>query len=300
MTATTTPCVLTQAAAALRETAARVGISKRCVPAEEMASRKVDQEHILVLLLVGREMPFGDRSHPHFFTVSARLARFGWRFGTVDLWLFTTEGRRFGKLTQVAVAPFKPREVLLAALAARWAAIEGDYETVDNFTRKVLGRVRPELWREGVVDALLGDWVEHLGGYLTDPELTRILREYAEVERRRWHPLWERRAGHSRLLMAGAAIGDGLVLEDLFSDRRTAEDRALEHLLGDERVRSVLRRLKAEEKAVAALWAQGAGTWAEAALRAGLPETYGDRVRRKLHRLGAQQVERAGAVAVAR
>lgn len=300
MTVTTAPCALTRAAEALQEAGGWLGTSVGCGPTERTADRTVGLEHFFVLLLLGRDMPFGDRAHPGFLVVPARLARFGWRYGTTDIVLFVLDGRRFGVFRQVAVVPFEPREVLSAALAARWAAIEGDHATVDHFTRNVLGRARPELWREGVVDALLGDWVERLGGYLTDPELLGILTEYAQEERLRWHPLWERRAGRGRLLMAGAAIGDGLVLEDVLSDRHSAEDRALDHLLGDERVRSVLRGLGPEEREVAARWAQGAGTWAEAAVRAGLPETYGERVRRKLHRLGARRIERAGAVAVAR
>ncbi|MFK0203440.1 hypothetical protein [Streptomyces lavendulae] len=74
------------------------------------------------------------------------------------------------------VVELPEREVLLLALAARNAAIEGDHATVDAFARDVLGITRPELWRDGVVDALLGDWVYRLGQYLTDPELLRILK----------------------------------------------------------------------------------------------------------------------------
>ncbi|TXS44250.1 hypothetical protein [Streptomyces sp. t39] len=71
----------------------------------------------------------------------------------------------------------------------------------------------------------------------------------------------------------------------------------LHHQLDDERLRTVLRGLTADEAAVAARWAQGAGTWTESALGADLPAAYGERVRRKLHRLGARQAQRAVAVA---
>lgn len=55
----------------------------------------------------------------------------------------------------------------------------------------------------------------------------------------------------------------------------------------------LLRGLTSDEVAVAARWAQGVGTWAESALSVRLPAAYGERVRRKLHRLGARQVQRA-------
>ncbi|MFE9912922.1 hypothetical protein [Streptomyces clavifer] len=79
--------------------------------------------------------------------------------------------------------------------------------------------------------------------------------------------------------------------------QRTAEDLALHHRLDDERVRTALRGLTPDEATVAARWAQGAGTWAESALSADLPAAYGERVHRKLHRLGARQVARAAGAA---
>ncbi|MEU4266172.1 hypothetical protein ACYCCF_30035 [Streptomyces argenteolus] len=189
------------------------------------------------------------------------------------------------------------RVALLVVLAARNAAIEGDHVTVDTFARDILGIARPELCRDGVITALLGDWVHHLGSYLTDPELLRILNEYTAAERRRWQPLWERRANGGRVWLTGATIADGITLDDVLPDHRTTEDLALQHQVDDARVRTVLRGLTPDEAAVAARWAQGAGTWAESALSANLPAAHGERVRRKLHRLGARQTQRAAAVA---
>ncbi|MFK0203442.1 hypothetical protein [Streptomyces lavendulae] len=100
--------------------------------------------------------------------------------------------------------------------------------------------------------------------------------------------------------LAGVSIADGLTVEDLLPDRRTPEDLTLHYQFGDVRVPAVLRNLTPDEVDVAARWAQGAGTWAESALGVGLPASRGDRVRRKLHRLGARQVERAAAAGVSR
>ncbi len=198
------------------------------------------------------------------------------------------------------------KQMLLVALAARWAAIEGDHETVDDFTRNVLGRARPEEWRDAVISGLLGDWVDCLGHYLTDPELLAVLHAYTAAEHRRWTPLWERRTGGGgktpsrRVLLTGTAIGeDGLTVQDLLADLLTAEDRALQHRIGDARIHAVLRGLKPDEAAVAARWARSGDTWGQAAAGGGLPESYGERVRRKLHRLGDRHTERALAAAEA-
>ncbi|MGK5544995.1 hypothetical protein ACSNOH_09720 [Streptomyces sp. URMC 127] len=185
------------------------------------------------------------------------------------------------------------REVLLLALGARNAAIEGRDTVVDDFARNVLGIAQPEQSRDGVIDALLGDWVHQLGRYLTDPELLRILNEYTAVERRRWQPLWERKVKGKRIGLTGATIGDGLTAEGVLPDRRTPEGLALHYQFGDERVRRVLRWLHPDEAAVAARWAQDAGTWAESARGVGLPASYGERVRKKLHRLAAEQKRRS-------
>ncbi len=219
---------------------------------------------------------------------------YGFRRRSLGLWVNLVDG----KPTEWEISEnhdIEPpdRVLLLVTLAARNAAIEGDHPTVDVFARTVLGLKRPELWRDGVIDALLGDWGNRLGRCLTDPELLAFLNEYVAAEHRRWQPLWERKARGARVRLTGFTIADGLTLEDVLPERSTPEDLALHHQLGDERVRAVLRGLSPDEAAVVARWAQGAGTWAESALSAHLPVAYGERVRRKLHRLGSRHVERA-------
>ncbi|MFB6784384.1 hypothetical protein ACFCX0_45760 [Streptomyces sp. NPDC056352] len=62
---------------------------------------------------------------------------------------------------------------------------------------------------------------------------------------------------------------------------------------------TVFRWLKPDEQAVARAWAvSGAASWEEAAQSAGLPDAFGDRVRRKLKRLGERYEQRRASAAV--
>jgi hypothetical protein len=63
----------------------------------------------------------------------------------------------------------------------------------------------------------------------------------------------------------------------------------------DDRLAAVLRALAADEVRVALLWAVDGTGWDQAAAGAGLPDCYGERVRRNLKRLGARHRERAAA-----
>jgi hypothetical protein len=73
--------------------------------------------------------------------------------------------------------------LLLDALVARNAAIEGDHALVDHFTRAWLGLNHPERWRSAVEMALLGDWVERLGvGRINDSVLADLIRQHAHSE----------------------------------------------------------------------------------------------------------------------
>ncbi|MFI5649275.1 hypothetical protein [Kitasatospora sp. NPDC051705] len=202
------------------------------------------------------------------------------------------------------------REVLLAALAARWAAIEGKYEAVDDFTRNVLGHADVARWRDAVTAALLGDWVGRLGSCLTDPELLAILRGYTAAERRRWTEVWEHRFGGfqwrapdgtvrtgkgKRVWMLETPNRDGVTVRDVYPDKPAADALVLEHDFTDPRIDAVLRGLDPTEAAVANLWASRKATWADAALDLGLPAAYGDKVRRKLSHLGDRHTQHTAA-----
>lgn len=92
-------------------------------------------------------------------------------------------------------------------------------------------------------------------------------------------------------------------LGDMRRCRRPRPD-ALPDLDGefeDPRIGRVLAQLHPMERAVAIAYAYGGGiTWAEAEVNAGAPAGYGERVRRKLLRLGAQQTARTAAAPLRR
>ncbi|MGW0298132.1 hypothetical protein ACWDYK_15705 [Streptomyces anthocyanicus] len=60
----------------------------------------------------------------------------------------------------------------------------------------------------------------------------------------------------------------------------------------DPRITSVLRGLHESEAALALRWAFDGRSWAESAVAAGLAPAAGERVRRKLKRLGARYAQR--------
>ncbi|WP_369394797.1 hypothetical protein AB5J72_50400 [Streptomyces sp. CG1] len=82
-----------------------------------------------------------------------------------------------------------------------------------------------------------------------------------------------------------------------------AQDLALGTLPDDPRIGRVLDQLCPEEQLVVLMWTHhDVASWTEAALQAGAsdPVALGERVRRKLHRLGKQHTERAAAAAATR
>ncbi|MEU3620745.1 hypothetical protein ABZ725_52230 [Streptomyces sp. NPDC006872] len=196
--------------------------------------------------------------------------------------------------------PVLSREVLLAALIARNAAIEGDAETVDAFSRTWLGLTRPAQWRKAVEMALLGDCVDQLGiGMTDDLVVAELLRRHSNSEHRQLQPLWERRVHGKNVALLSYPVDDGLSLADVLADPRLLEDTVLKDKFTDSRIDSVLRRLHEAEEDLALGWARSTDSWAQAALAAGHPDTYGERVRRKLKRLGEQHTARTAAAGMA-
>ncbi|MEU9118208.1 hypothetical protein AB0D04_42490 [Streptomyces sp. NPDC048483] len=190
------------------------------------------------------------------------------------------------------------RALLRDALTARNAAIEGDTETVDAFARTWLGLDRPERWREAVEMALLGDWAESLGqGAATDPYVRGLLLRQVRARHRDLRPLWERRVRGGRSVLLSRPVGTTLTVADLLAEHRAPESEALAAELEEGRLASVLRALHPAEAAVARAWAMNGESWDRAAAAAGQPEAFGERVRRKLKRLGARHATRSEAAA---
>ncbi|MFJ6088023.1 hypothetical protein ACIQI8_42345 [Streptomyces sp. NPDC092369] len=109
-------------------------------------------------------------------------------------------------------------------------------------------------------------------------------------------PLWRRKAGHRRVLLLDTLLGaDGFTLHDLVTASPSVEDLALGAALDDPRLAVILDVLDPRERRVALAWAHWQpNTWAEAAVLAGAPgpAAYGERVRRKLKRLGSEHTRR--------
>lgn len=188
--------------------------------------------------------------------------------------------------------PFAARQALLAALVARNAAIEGEADGVDAFSHTWLGLARPQKWREAVEMALLGDWVETLGsGSMNDPSITDLLDRHSKAEHRRLLPLWERRVRGKYTALLDGPVGDGLTLSDVLPGGRSPEA-LLDDPFTDDRISAVLDQLPDEDAEFALKWACTGDSWPVTAGGTGREAAYGERVRRKLKRLGSEYARR--------
>lgn len=193
--------------------------------------------------------------------------------------------------------------VAFDALMARDAVLghECSCLTIDGFIGRSLVLPRGPQWNQAVSTALLGDWVAplHDNGRIDGTVLGRIKSE-AEAVHRQLVPLWRRRVRGSRVLLLETPLGDNLTLHDLIAGKLRMDDLVFEAAFGDARINAVLAGLHPAEQRVAMAWAHPAiATWTEAARFAGAasPEAFGERVRRKLKRLGEQHTTRAAAAA---
>ncbi|MBQ1121736.1 hypothetical protein KBZ21_31635 [Streptomyces sp. A73] len=191
------------------------------------------------------------------------------------------------------------RYALREALKARNAAIEGDAVAVDTFAGSLLGLPRAIAWREAVEMALLGEWVHALGDGSADTlTVVSTLRHYVRIEHRLQQPLWERKVGGKRTVLLSTPIGDELVLGDLLAGPEGPEDAVLAAEFCDPRILKVLRQLNVPEEMIARSRARSGEAWVQAAVGVGLPAPYGERVRRKLKRLGKRYAVRSAAAVV--
>ncbi|WDN56026.1 hypothetical protein [Streptomyces clavuligerus] len=194
-------------------------------------------------------------------------------------------------LRRTSATPPGPRPALLAAMGAREAAIEGRDAQVDAFAVTHLGipAARAAQWREAVSTALCTDWAEALDvpGEDCGQAVLGLIRRETLAGHRRLQPVWTRRTGGHRIHLLDKPVGTG-VLADLIPGGRAPDEEALRHVLADPRVTAVLARLCGDESSVARIWSVSGETWRQAAIDAGLPPAYGERVRRKLKRLGAK------------
>lgn len=199
------------------------------------------------------------------------------------------------KLNKLLCRPFlvRPVEAQAAALIARNTAIEGDSDTVDAFSSNVLRLKHPVRWREAVEMALLGDWVALLGtGTATRPYVHDLLRRHADVQHRYLQPVWEGRIKGERTVLLGQPVDETRTIADLLVDYRTPEQDLLSKVR-DIRVSTVLKHLSPAEQAMALAWAEYGDPWPEVAIELGQERQFGEKVRRKLGRLGRRHIDRA-------
>lgn len=193
------------------------------------------------------------------------------------------------------------REATLAARAveARNEAALGNTELIEKFMAVDLGLWRGARWQEPVTTALVGDWASTLytHGTIRRGALSRLMREVREIHRQ-LTPLWRRRCAGERLLSLDVPVlENGLTLADLVAGGPDPADILTGTLPDDPRVLAVLEQLFPIERAVALAWCRsGTSSWTEAAATVltltsqayvqGDAEALGERVRRKLKRLG--------------
>lgn len=173
-----------------------------------------------------------------------------------------------------------------AVASARGAVIAGDRRTLDLFLTKRLVLPTSEQWRAALEMALMDD---ALTPVRLDEDCLTLLGVLTRSEHRRLTPLWRRGTRWGRVLLSDQ-IAIGVAHND------SPEARLLSNEIGDDRLSYALARLAPQEKQVVQTWATLGGSWGEAASLHGMAAHTGERVRRKLKRLGVEQIRRAEAV----
>jgi hypothetical protein len=222
------------------------------------------------------------------------FAAMGATAGLVDLlrsWRETAENG-LGLLRRLARAAHG------AALHARAAVLNGDDGPVSWFIETWLGMRGTRERIEAVSAALLEEgWDANIP---EDPaHLLTDLRSRTARQARVLRPIWETRLNYRTIGRLDHTVvtsnGTLLTLADLVPDPQDTEDLALANECEEQRLRRVLSRLKPDELQVTNVYAERSElTWAEAARLAGAadPVAMGERVRRKLKRLGAEHNRR--------
>jgi hypothetical protein len=245
---------------------------------------------------------------PYFSTYSAGTARLlgGAPIrllteGLMETCLLTSLFQGWRELADSAsgVLQWLARAAYLAATRARTAVVRGEYGPVKDFIRTWLDLPATRRRVEAASAALLEEGWDT--GLTVDSEtLLADLRRRADRQAHVLRPIWETQLNHRPVGMLGQPVStDGTTIgtiADLIPDPRTAEDLALAADWEQGRVLlQILGRLKPEERRITEIYAgQSNLTWTQAASAAGAdnPPAIGERVRRKLKRLGAEHNRR--------
>jgi DNA-directed RNA polymerase specialized sigma24 family protein len=200
--------------------------------------------------------------------------------------------------TSLGVLGTFARAAYWAALLARRAVLTGETELVASFIEEWLGMQSTPERVEAVSTALLEEGWD-AGAAVDQDLLLADLRRRAKRQARALKPIWETRLNRRYVgsLDQPAAAGSStlMTIADQLPDPATAEDLALAREHEQQRLRQVLDWLKPDEREVTSMYAEYRElTWTEAAHLAGAadPAAMGERVRRKLKRLGAEHGRR--------
>jgi hypothetical protein len=211
--------------------------------------------------------------------------------GLLESWRETAETGT-GLLRCLARAAYR------AALRARAAVLHGDDGPVAWFIERWLSMRVTHRRVEAVSAALLEEGWD--AGIPEDPDcLLTDLRTRTRRQARVLKPIWETQLNHQAIGTLDDTVtrrnGTLLTVADLVADPHTTEGLALATECEEQRLRLALSRLKPDELQVTNFYARRSElTWAEAAQLAGAadPAAMGERVRRKLKRIGAEQQRR--------
>ncbi|MQL62854.1 hypothetical protein F6Q10_09570 [Streptomyces vinaceus] len=229
-----------------------------------------------ITLLIGRDGPAhrAGRSRGALYAVIYRLAPTHLRYTTVVDLL-----HRHLRSTPTGPGPYgwrgyAPRSLFTAALQARHASV---HRGPDDVLVAHLARcLAPDTRTERTAQGLLQDgWDSHVLG---NEDLQVRLRAAVHAATLADTELWER-------TRQGVLAVDK---PDLLAGSMTVEEESSHR----EEVDRVLSKLSPAERKVADCYATTGLTWKQAALKAGQPSSMGDRVRRKLKRLGTEYQRR--------
>ncbi|MCG7202291.1 hypothetical protein [Streptomyces arenae] len=159
-------------------------------------------------------------------------------------------------------------------------------------------------WHEAVATAVQGPWVnlQDISSEYMPHALDR-LRSDARAIHRQLLPIGRRKVSGERLLSLDYVIGDGMTIHDVLQGAPDPHEMLFGVLPDHPQINAVLGQLDPLERAVAVAYAnpRTMPTWTEAAWQAATtaPEqfagvdvaAFGERVRRKLRRMGTHRVD---------
>jgi len=194
-------------------------------------------------------------------------------------------------------APEVASRAIRAALDARDRVVHDDptdsREAVAGYVSKWLGLRPTPAIVEAAGNALLQAPLEPDD---TAPERDVIQRLHSEIvrQRRAWRPIGETQLGGRRVDSLQRTLNPAADTTTIVADTVAIEDLHTVHGgWDDDRLTRVLNMLRPDERHVALAYAHDGGTtWSGAARACGLPDPFGERVRRKLLRLGRQLTSR--------